>query len=193
MHTGSSDLEIRNAYDMTLEGWARALEYRDHETEGHSRRVVALFTRLAERMGCSESSLVHMRRGALLHDIGKIAIPDAILLKPGPLDEQEWSVMQQHPVIAREMLNPIKFLQPAMDIPYFHHERWDGAGYPERLHGKQIPLPARIFAVVDNWEALNSDRPYRKAWQPEQVRSYIWENAGVKFDPTVVQKFLQMV
>jgi HD-GYP domain-containing protein (c-di-GMP phosphodiesterase class II) len=193
MRLKNSAAEIRNAYEMTLEGWAKALEYRDRETEGHSRRVVDLSVHLADSMGCRENEIVHIRRGALLHDIGKIAIPDAILLKPGPLDEREWGVMKQHPVFAREMLSPIKFLQPAMDIPYYHHERWDGQGYPENLHGQDIPLPARIFAVVDNWEALNSDRPYRKAWSGEQVRSYIGENAGIKFDPHVVRKFLQII
>ena len=188
-----SNVDLSLAYDDTLEGWSRALDLRDEETEGHSQRVTELTVRLARRMGVDDSELVHIRRGALLHDIGKMAIPDAILHKPGPLDDEEWKMMKKHPVYAYEMLSPIAFLKPALDIPYCHHEKWDGTGYPRGLKGEQIPLAARIFAVVDVWDALRSDRPYRKARPREMVYAYIQEQSGRHFDPQVVTAFLALM
>jgi PAS domain S-box-containing protein len=187
-----SHAELTHAYDTTLEGWARALELRDKETEGHSQRVTELTVRLARRMGLGEAQLAHIRRGALLHDIGKMGIPDSILLKPGPLTDEEWEVMRRHPRYAYDMLAPVAYLGPALDIPYAHHERWDGSGYPRGLKGEQIPLAARIFAVVDVWDALRFDRPYRAAWPAEQVRARIRELSGIHFDPQVVEAFLSM-
>ena len=188
-----ANVELTLAYDTTLEGWALALELRDYETEGHTRRVADLTMRLARAMGVSDAELAHIHRGALLHDIGKMAISDTILLKPGPLTEDEWGVMRQHPVYAYKMLSPIAFLHRALDIPYCHHEKWDGTGYPRGLKGEQIPLAARIFAVVDVWDALLSARPYREAWPEEKVREYIQEQAGKHFDPQVVEVFLKTI
>ncbi|RRR65719.1 MAG: PAS domain S-box protein [Candidatus Viridilinea halotolerans] len=185
-----SDLVM--AYDTTLEGWSRALDLRDKETEGHSRRVTELTVRLARAMGLSEAEIVHVRRGALLHDIGKMGIPDAILLKPGPLTDEEWAIMRRHPTYGYQLLAPIAHLHPALDIPYYHHEKWDGSGYPHGLAGESIPLPARIFAIVDVWDALRSDRPYRTAWDVERVREYLREEAGHHFDPKVVAAFLEL-
>ena len=148
-----SHLELTLAYDTTIEGWAQALELRDRETEGHTRRVADLTVKLAQALGVKSEDLIHIRRGALLHDIGKMGIPDRILLKPGPLTPEEWEIMKKHPVYAWELLSPIKYLRPALDIPYYHHERWDGTGYPRGLKGEEIPLSARIFAVVDVWDA----------------------------------------
>ena len=185
-----SNLELTLAYDTTLEGWARALELRDQETEGHSRRVTEMTMKLAQSMGLNETDLVHIRRGALLHDIGKMGIPDVILSKKGPLSEVEWEVMRRHPVLAYEWLSPIAHLNQAIIIPYCHHEKWDGSGYPRALKGDQIPLAARIFAVVDVWDALLSDRPYRSAWTSDKVRQYIVDQAGIHFDPQVVEHFL---
>ncbi len=187
-----SNQELVQAYDTTLEGWARALELRDDETEGHSARVTELTVRLSRSMGVSDSELVNFRRGALLHDIGKMGIPDRILLKPGPLNEEEWEIMRRHPVYAYELLAPINFLRQAIDIPYCHHEKWDGSGYPRGLSGNKIPLPARIFAVVDVWDALRSDRPYRKAWEEDRAREYIRDQSGQHFDPQAVEAFLQL-
>ncbi|WP_322497010.1 PAS domain S-box protein [Chloroflexus sp.] len=184
--------ELRAACDATIEGWARALDLRDHETEGHSRRVTELTMRIAERMGFADEELVHIRRGALLHDIGKMGIPDAILNKPGPLDEREWVIMRTHPTLAVELLRPIAFLAPALAIPWCHHEKWDGTGYPRGLRGADIPLAARIFAVVDVYDALTSDRPYRAAWSPERALAYLREQAGSHFDPHVVEVFLAL-
>ncbi len=181
-----SNLELGLAYDTTLEGWARAMDLRDKETEGHSQRVAEQAVRLGRVVGMSEAELVHVRRGALLHDIGKLAIPDGILLKPGPLTDDEWEIMRKHPGYAYEMLAPIAFLRQALDIPYCHHEKWDGTGYPRGIKGEQIPMPARIFAVVDVWEALSSDRPYRAAWPEDKMREYIAERAGTQFDPEAV-------
>jgi putative nucleotidyltransferase with HDIG domain len=189
----SSNRRLAMAYDNTLEGWSRALDLRDKETEGHSQRVTEMTMRLAREMGVGESDLVQMRRGALLHDIGKMAIPDAILLKPGPLTDEEWAIMRKHPSYAYEMLSPIEFLRPALDIPYCHHEKWDGTGYPRKLKGEQIPLAARIFAIVDVWDALRSDRPYRKARSKEMVYAYVREQSGRHFDPTVVEAFLKLL
>lgn len=182
-----------NAYDATIEGWSRALDYRDHETEGHSQRVTELTLRLARAIGMSEEELVHVQRGALLHDIGKMAVPDRVLLKPGPLDDGEWEVMRRHPTYAHEMLAPIAFLRPALDIPRCHHEKWNGTGYPQCLQGEQIPLSARLFAVVDVWDALRSDRPYRKAWERERVLDHIRGLSGTHFDPRAVRAFLALM
>lgn len=182
--------ELSAAYDATLEGWVRALDLRDRETEGHTQRVVARTLDLARRAGIGEETLVHVRRGALLHDIGKVGIPDRILLKPGPLTEEEWAVMRLHPVYAHEMLSGIAFLGPALDIPWAHHERWDGTGYPRGLRGEEIPLAARAFAVVDIWDALRYDRPYRKALPAAEVRSYLESIAGSHLDPRLVALFL---
>ena len=184
---------LTNAYDSTLEGWVRALDLRDRETEGHTRRVTKLTVELARRVGVPEDELVHVRRGALLHDIGKIGIPDAVLKKPGPLDEDEWKLMRQHPVWAHEMISAVDFLQPALDIPYCHHERWDGEGYPRGLAGESIPLSARVFAVIDVWDALRSDRPYSEAWDEDRVLAHLREQAGGQFDPAVVEEFLGML
>ena len=187
-----SNFELAQAYDITLEGWARALELRDQETEGHTRRVTELTVRLAKSMGFEGEELNHIRRGALLHDIGKMGIPDRILLKPGKLTEAEQEIMKRHPVYAYEMLEPIEKLRPALDIPHCHHEKWDGSGYPDGLQGRDIPLAARIFAIVDVWDALCSDRPYREAWPAEKVRAYLREEADKHFDPQVVDAFLDM-
>jgi len=187
------DAELAAAYDSTLEGWSKALDLRDRETAGHTLRVTALAVELARAMGMPEDQLVHLRRGALLHDIGKMAIPDEILHKPGPLTADEMAVMRRHPQYAYELLWPIRYLRPALDIPYCHHERWDGSGYPRGLKGEEIPLAARIFAVVDVWDALSSPRPYRPAWPPERVRAYLQEQAGRQFDPEVVAAFLRLL
>ena len=184
-----SNLELTHAYNVTIEGWSRALDLRDRETEGHTQRVAQITLDLANAFGVEKESILHIRRGALLHDIGKMGIPDKILLKEGPLDENEWEIMRKHPVFAYEMLSPIKYLAPALDIPYCHHEKWDGTGYPRGIAGEQIPLAARIFAVADVWDALLSDRPYRKAWPKEKTRAYILENSGTHFDPKIVETF----
>ena len=187
------NMELNLAYDTTLEGWAHALELHDIETEGHSRRVTEMTLRLAKDMGIDRQVMIHIRRGALLHDIGKMGIPDSILNKPGPLTDEEWEVMCKHPAYSYEMLSSIPFLRPAIDIPYSHHEKWDGSGYPLGLRGDSIPLPARIFAIIDVWDALNSDRPYRKAWPEDKVLDYIREQSGIHFDPQVVEAFLVMI
>ncbi|HEU5097574.1 MAG TPA: response regulator [Roseiflexaceae bacterium] len=188
-----ANLDLTLAYDTTLEGWARALELRDKETEGHSQRVTAMTLRLARALGMSEAELVHIRRGALLHDIGKMGVPDSILLKPGPLTEAEWEVMRKHPTYAYELLAPIAYLRPSLEIPYCHHERWDGTGYPHGLKGEQIPIAARIFALVDVWDALSCDRPYRVAWPQAQVRAHLRSLAGTHFDPRITEVFLESV
>ncbi|HAF61671.1 MAG TPA: hypothetical protein DCK95_05040 [Anaerolineaceae bacterium] len=188
-----SNMDLASAYDKTIEGWSKTLELRDQVTEGHAVRVTEITLRLAETFELRKDELVHIRRGALLHDIGKIILPDSILHKPGPLSEEEWILMKQHPQIAYKLLSPIKYLRPALNIPYMHHEKWDGSGYPNGLKGDQIPLEARIFAVVDVWDALSSDRPYRKAWHPKKVTEYIKEQAGKHFDPDVVMRFLPML
>lgn len=185
--------ELLEAYDRTLEGWAKALALKEDETEQHSQRVTDLTVEVARAMGVSGEELQSMRRGALLHDIGKIGIPDAILLKPGPLTDEEFEIIKNHPVYAFEMLSPIEYLRPALEIPYCHHERWDGSGYPRGLKGEQIPLGARIFAVVDVWDALTSDRPYRKAWPKDKAIEYIRQQAGRHFDPKVVEAFLRVL
>jgi PAS domain S-box-containing protein/putative nucleotidyltransferase with HDIG domain len=187
-----SNFELAHAYDITLEGWARALELRDQDTIGHTRRVTALTEQLARKIGYSSQLLTHLRRGALLHDIGKMGIPDRILHKPGKLTEEEWEIMRQHPVLAHEMLSPIRFLHPALDIPYCHHEKWDGSGYPRGLSGEEIPLAARIFAIIDVWDALTSDRPYRAAWSREKTKTHIRSQSGHHFDPQVVSAFFKL-
>jgi len=188
-----SNANLIEAYDRTIEGWARALELRDQETEGHSQRLVNMTERMARAMGIPESDLGYIRQGALLHDIGKMAIPDQILLKPGPLDDEEWEVMKMHTVYARLMLKKIDFLAPAIEIPYSHHEKWDGSGYPQGLVGEQIPLTARIFTVVDVWDALRFDRPYRKGWPDDEVLKYIRDQSGRHFDPRVVDVFFKII
>jgi len=186
-------LKLRESYDLTLQGWALALEFRDGETAGHTQRVTELSVRLARKLGLREEEIPGIRRGAYLHDIGKMATPDHILYKRGRLTEQEWVIMKQHPVRSREFISKIPFLKSAIEVAYSHHEHWDGNGYPEGLRGDEIPLSARIFAVVDNWDALNSDRPYRKAWPREDVIAYIQGNAGSIFDPEVVEAFISML
>jgi len=187
-----SNAELILAYDTTIEGWGRALELRDQETRGHTERVAAMTKKMGRLFGMREEKLVHVVRGALLHDIGKMAISDSVLLKDGPLTEEERRLMQRHPVYAFELLSPIAYLQQALDIPYCHHERWDGTGYPRGLKGEQIPLAARIFAVVDTWDALINDRRYHEAWDVRKVCDHIRERAGTHFDPAVVEKFMGM-
>lgn len=184
---------LERAYDSTLEGWSRALELRDHETEGHTKRVAAMSVHLARELGLNENELVHIRRGALLHDIGKMAIPDRILRKPGPLNESEWAIMRKHPVYARDLLEPIEYLRPAVDIPYSHHEKWNGSGYPLGLSREEIPLSARVFAVIDVYDALTCDRPYRDAWPEDKVLAHIDDQTGVHFDPDVAEVFLELM
>jgi putative nucleotidyltransferase with HDIG domain len=186
-----SNRELQESYETTLEGWSRALDLRDKETEGHTKRVTELTLCIAKAMGFTQEQLVQVRRGALLHDIGKMGVPDTILHKQGPLDEAEWQVMKRHPDLACELLTPIKYLQPALDIPHYHHERWDGTGYPNKLKGEDIPLAARIFAVVDVFDALTSDRPYREPWPREKALDHIRSQAGKHFDPMVVEVFLK--
>ena len=183
------DLEI--AYDATIEGWSYALDLRDKETEGHTLRVTEMTIQLAQAMGLSHDQILHMRRGALLHDIGKMGVPDQILLKPGKLTEEEWEIMSKHPVYAYDMLRRIPYLHRALEIPYSHHEKWDGTGYPRGLSGNQIPLVARVFSVIDVWDALTSNRPYRPGWSKEKAIEYIREQSGKHFDPKVVEVFLQ--
>ena len=185
--------ELSKAYDSTIEGWSHALDLRDKETEGHTLRVTELTLELGRTLGLNESELVHVRRGALLHDIGKMGVPDRILLKEGPLTDDEWVIMRRHPVYAHEMLRPIQYLRPALDIPYCHHEKWDGTGYPRGLKGGEIPLTARIFAIVDVWDAITSDRPYRRAWSHEKALAHIQKDAGQHFDPHVVEAFSQLI
>jgi putative nucleotidyltransferase with HDIG domain len=188
-----ANLELAEAYNATLEGWSRALEMRERETAGHSKRVVDLTLQLARILGVPEEQLVHIRRGALLHDIGKMGIPDSILLKPSSLSDDEWMIMRQHPTFAYDLLKPIPFLKQAVDIPYCHHERWNGKGYPRGLKGKQIPIAGRIFALVDVYDALTSNRPYRPAWTEDAALEYLREQSGKYFDPKVVDAFFNSV
>ena len=185
--------ELETAYDSTLEGWAKALEFRDKDTQDHSRSVVELTLMLAEKLGVPKPEMEHLRRGALLHDIGKMAIPNSILQKTGPLTEEEEKVMQMHPLHAHDLLAGIDFLEPAMAIPCCHHEKWDGTGYPYGMQGEEIPLHARIFSVVDVWDALLSARSYREAWTEPRAREYIEEQSGKQFDPLVVKNFFELV
>jgi PAS domain S-box-containing protein len=184
---------LRYAYDATIEGWSMAMDLRDKETEGHTLRVTDLTVRLAQKLGISDEEIIHIRRGALLHDIGKLGVPDAILFKADKLSPEEWELMRRHPQLAHDMLARIEYLRPALDIPYAHHEKWDGSGYPRGLKGEQIPFPARIFAVVDVWDALRSDRPYRKAWSSKRTRDYIQSQSGKHFDPQVVKAFIELI
>jgi PAS domain S-box-containing protein/putative nucleotidyltransferase with HDIG domain len=188
-----SNIELQLAYDRTIEGWAYALDLKDEETAGHSKRVTRLTVRMAQRIGMDAKEIVHVQRGALLHDIGKMGIPDSILLKRGPLTPEERQEIERHPVYAYELLSPIEFLRPAIDIPYCHHEKWDGSGYPRGLVGEQIPVPARIFAIVDVFDALTSDRPYRAAWDRERTLAHIAEQSGSHFDPALVDAFMEMI
>ncbi len=188
----SANLELILAYDATIEGWSRAMDLRDHETEGHTQRVTEMTLSLAQAFGLNDQEILHIRRGALLHDIGKMGVPDHILLKPGKLVDMEWALMQKHPQLAYEMLQPIQYLRESLDIPYCHHEKWDGTGYPQGLKGERIPLAARLFAIVDVYDALISDRPYRNAWPKAKALKYIRGLSGLQFDPQVVNKFMEM-
>jgi PAS domain S-box-containing protein len=188
-----SNVQLTEAYDATIAGWSRAIELRDKETNHHTRRVTEMTEKLARAMGIGKDELLHIRHGALLHDIGKIGVPDGILLKPGPLTEAEWAIMRHHPQYAYDLLSAISYLKPALDIPHCHHEKWDGTGYPRGLKGEEIPLAARIFAVVDVWDALRSDRPYRPAWPEEKVLEHIRALAGTHFDPQAVELFLRVM
>jgi response regulator RpfG family c-di-GMP phosphodiesterase/putative methionine-R-sulfoxide reductase with GAF domain len=191
LQRSNSDLEL--AYNATIEGWSYALDLRDKETEGHSLRVTEMTLKLANMLSMSTEQLINVKRGALLHDIGKMGVPDSILLKPGALTEEEWAIMQQHPQFAYDLLSPISYLHEALEIPYCHHEKWDGSGYPRKLAGEQIPLSARIFAVVDVWDALTNERPYRPAWPKEKVIEHIRANSGTHFDPQMVEMFLENI
>jgi PAS domain S-box-containing protein len=185
--------DLQEAYDKTIEGWVLALDLRDRETEGHTQRVTEITVKLARLLGFDDEEIVHIRRGALLHDMGKMGIPDEILQKPGPLSDEEWEIMRRHPQYAHQMLSNIKYLKDAITIPYYHHERWDGSGYPHKLKGKDIPLHARLFAVVDVWDALSSDRPYRKRMLHDEVVGYLQKEAGHLFDPEIVKKFIPLI
>jgi PAS domain S-box-containing protein len=187
-----NEKELASAYEATLVGWSRALELRSKEIEGHSQRVTEMTLKLATAMGMDDDELVHVRRGTLLHDIGKMAIPDEILLKEGELTDEEWEIMEQHPSFAHDMLYPIEYLRPALDIPCCHHEKWNGSGYPNQLKGEEIPLAARVFMVIDVWDALTSERPYREAWSHEKARAYIRDQSGKYFDPDCVKTFLEI-
>ncbi|HSB00927.1 MAG TPA: HD domain-containing phosphohydrolase, partial [Anaerolineales bacterium] len=188
-----SNFELVMAYDATIEGWSRALDLRDRETEGHTQRVTDMTLKLASKMGLNKERLVLIRRGALLHDIGKMGIPDIILHKPDELNEQEQQIMRRHPQLAYDMLEPIAYLRDSLNIPYCHHEKWDGTGYPRGLSGTQIPLEARLFAVVDVWDAVTSNRPYRQGWSRKKALEYIREESGKHFDPQMVELFLQEI
>ena len=191
-HLQRSHVDLALAYDATIEGWSNALDLRDWGTAHHTVRVAEVTVALARRAGFTDEELVHVRRGALLHDIGKIAVPDSILFKRGKLSAREWAIMRQHPTHAYERLAPIEYLRPALDIPWCHHERWDGTGYPRGLRGEAIPLAARLFAVVDVWDALRSDRPYRKGWPEQRVRKHLQAIAGTHLDPEAVDLFMRM-
>ena len=186
-----ANTQLLSAYEATIEGWSHAMDLRDRETEGHSQRVTQLTVKMSQALGLGNDDIMHIRRGALLHDMGKIGVPDAILHKPGPLTDDEWILMRKHPQFAFDMLYPIEYLRPALEIPLSHHEKWDGTGYPRGLKGEEIPMAARIFAVVDVWDALTSDRPYRPAWSEEQALTYIREQSGKHFDPDAVDLFFK--
>jgi len=189
----TSNVELVIAYDSTIESWGKALNLRDRETEDHTQRVTEMTLHILRIYGMSEKELVHVRRGALLHDIGKMGVPDSILLKKGDLSPEEEEIMQKHPLYAFDILMPIAYLRPALDIPYCHHEKWDGSGYPRGLRGEQIPHAARIFTLADNWDALISERRYHKAWPREKVVEYIRSRAGTHFDPNLVELFLDNI
>ncbi|HJU75635.1 MAG TPA: HD domain-containing phosphohydrolase [Gemmatimonadaceae bacterium] len=187
-----SHMELALAYDTTIEGWSRALDLRDKETEGHTQRVADMTLRLARLAGMNDTELIHVKRGALLHDIGKMGVPDSILLKPGKLTDEEWALMRMHPTFAYELLSPVPYLRPALDIPYAHHEKWDGSGYPRGLKGQEIPWAARLFAVIDVWDALRSDRPYRPGWPEHKVQEYLREQSRIHFDPDALAIFQRL-
>jgi len=189
---GQSHGKLQQAYDETIQGWSRAMDLRDRETEGHSQRVTEMTLALARSIGMPDDEIVHLRRGALLHDMGKLGIPDKILHKPDMLNEEEWVIMRRHPVYAYEMLKGIEYLRPAIDIPYCHHEKWNGKGYPRGLSGEEIPVAARIFMVADIWDAIISDRPYRPARSMEYARNYIRSEAGQHLDPHITEIFLDL-
>lgn len=185
--------ELDQALEDILKCWARALELQNREPHGHDQRVVEATQRLAQKMGYNECDLVTLRRGVHLHDIGKMGIPENILFKTTQCTEKEWAIIRQHPYIAHQLLSSLPILGPALDIPYCHHEKWDGSGYPRGLKGEDIPLAARMFAVVDAWDTLLSDRPYRPAWSRDGTLNYIREQSGKSFDPQVVEAFLDML
>jgi putative nucleotidyltransferase with HDIG domain len=188
-----SNAELSLAYDATIEGLSRALDLRDKETKEHTFRVTDITMKLATRLGVKQMDLIHMRRGAILHDIGKVAIPDQILFKPGPLADEEWEIMRKHPNIAVELLSPVSYLEPALEIPHWHHEKWNGTGYPDGLPQENIPFSARLFALVDVYDALTSNRPYRSAWPKQDAIEYIESQAGIHFDPRITPEFLDLV
>lgn len=188
-----TNADLRHAYDATIEGWSKALDLRDKETEGHTQRVTEMTLALASAAGINENQLVSIRRGALLHDIGKLGVPDYILLKQEPLTDEEYRLMKKHPQYAFDMLSPISYLRDALDIPYYHHEKWDGTGYPHGLKGETIPLAARIFAIVDVWDALTMNRPYRQAWSRQEAEEHIRSLSGSHFDPAIVEIFLNFI
>lgn len=188
-----ANAQLLSAYEATIEGWTHALDLRDRETEGHSRRVAEMTVKLAQAYNMNKDEILHVRRGALLHDMGKIGIPDSILHKPGSLTDEEWIIMRKHPQFAHDMLNSVEYLKSSLDIPYCHHEKWDGTGYPRGLKGEDIPLAARLFAIVDVWDALTSKRPYRDAWKKEDALEYIRDQSGKHFDPQIVDLFLKEI
>ena len=188
-----ANAQLLSAYEATIEGLSHALDLRDRETEGHSQRVTELTIELAKSLGVSDDEIMHIRRGALLHDMGKIGIPDSILHKPDKLTDEEWTIMRKHPQLAHDMLYPIEYLRPALEIPLNHHEKWDGKGYPRGLKGEEIPMAARLFAIVDVWDALTSDRPYRPAWSEEEALTYIREQSDKHFDPQVEDLFFKII
>lgn len=185
--------EINSGVTITLEGWANSIERRSQEADGHTNRVTELTIELAKRLGISDDQIVHIRRGAILHDIGKMGVPESILLKQGKLNEEEWQIMRNHPKYAFDLLSPIDYLRPALEIPYCHHEKWDGTGFPRGIKGEEIPFAARVFAVVDVWEALRADRPYRSSWSIQKTLEYITENSGKHFDPKVAKIFVELI
>jgi putative two-component system response regulator len=188
-----SHARLMKAYEATITGWSHAMDLRDKETEGHSQRVTELTVKLAKAYGMDDNEISHAQRGALLHDMGKLGVPDHILHKPSSLNDDEWAIMRKHPQFAYEMLYPVEYLRPALDIPYCHHEKWDGTGYPRGLRGEEIPISARLFAIADVWDALTSDRPYRTAWPHKKAVEYIKDQAGKHFDPGVVEIFLKYI
>jgi putative nucleotidyltransferase with HDIG domain len=188
-----TNTELQNSYETTLEGWAKALELRDYESKNHSQRVTKSAMRLAVALGIEDEQLVHIRRGALLHDIGKMGIPDSILVKKGPLTDKEMDIMRMHTQYAYDLLYPIPYLRPAISIPYSHHEKWDGSGYPNGFKGKDIPFAARLFAIVDVWDALISDRPYRNKWSHEKSKQYLLSKKGTHFEPDLLDVFLGLI
>jgi HD-GYP domain-containing protein (c-di-GMP phosphodiesterase class II) len=187
------DWEMNSGVNLTLEGWAKSVDLREGATEGHSLRVTEITLKIASAMKISDDQIINMRRGALLHDIGKVGIPDEILRKPGPLTPEEQAFYHKHPQFAYDLLSGIEYLRPALDIPYCHHERWDGSGYPRGLRGTEIPLSARIFSVVDAWDALNTDRPYRRGLSQKEIFNYLNEQSGITFDPDVVKIFMKIL